>query len=163
MSSVTPEEAGARRQRRRLSTAVKESLRALSIQLSVLNQQVGARVELKGADLGCLDLVTRHGPLSPSALARLAGLHAATMTGVLDRLERGGWIARERDPADRRAVIVRAVRDRGGELVRLYSGMNSSIDQICAGYTEAELELIADFLRRTTDAGQDATDKLTSG
>jgi MarR family len=40
----------------------------------------------------CLDLITRHGPLSPSAPARRAGLHPATMTGILDRLERGGWV-----------------------------------------------------------------------
>ena len=44
--------------------------------------------------------------------------------------------------------------------MRLYSGMNTSMDQICAGYTEAELELLADFLRRTADAGRSATDEL---
>jgi len=38
--------------------------------------------------------------------------------------------------------------------------MNTSMDQICAGYTTAELELLADFLHRTTNAGRDATDKL---
>jgi DNA-binding MarR family transcriptional regulator len=35
--------------------------------------------------------------LSPSVLARRAGLHPATMTGILDRLERGRWITRDRD------------------------------------------------------------------
>jgi DNA-binding MarR family transcriptional regulator len=82
------------------------------------------------------------------------------MTGILDRLERGGWIARDRDPADRRAVVVRALRDRNTEVFRLFSGMNTSMDQICAGYADKELELLADFLRRTTDAGRTATDEL---
>jgi DNA-binding MarR family transcriptional regulator len=82
------------------------------------------------------------------------------LTGILDRLERGGWIARERDPRDRRAVVVRVRRDRGGELFRLYSGMNASMDRICAGYSDDQLELLADFLRRTTDAGRTATDEL---
>jgi hypothetical protein len=45
--------------------------------------------------------------------------------------------------------------------MRLYSGMNASMDRICAGYGEPELELLADFLRRTTSAGQSATDELT--
>jgi len=40
--------------------------------------------------------------------------------------------------------------------------MNASLDQICSGYTEAELEVLADFLRRTTAAGRLATDDLTS-
>ena len=48
--------------------------------------------------------------------------HPATITGILDRLERGRWVARERDPTDRRAVVVRALRDRNAELFHLYSG-----------------------------------------
>ena len=75
------------------------------MQLSLLNLHVGAHLDLKDVDLNCLDLLASHGPLSPTALARRAGLHPATMTGILDRLERGGWVARERDPSDRRAVV----------------------------------------------------------
>jgi DNA-binding MarR family transcriptional regulator len=146
--------------RRRLTASIKQSLRALSIQLSLLNHQVGAHVGLNDVDLDCLDLIARHGPLSPSALAQRAALHPATITGILDRLEKGGWVARERDPSDRRAVFVRVLRDRSAELVRLYGPMNSSMGDICAGYGDAELVAIADFLRRTVDAGQGATDKL---
>jgi hypothetical protein len=72
----------------RSTTAIKESLRELSIQLSLLNHQIGGRLRVKDADFDCLDLINRHGPMSPSALARRAGQHPATMTGVLDRLER---------------------------------------------------------------------------
>jgi len=36
------------------------------------------------------------------------------------------------------------------------------MDQICAGYADTELELLADFLHRTTNAGRDATDELGS-
>lgn len=151
------------RRRRRASTAVKEALRELSVQLSLLNHQVSSHVELRDADFDCLDLIQRHGPLSPSALSRRAGLRAATMTGILDRLERGGWIDRERDTVDRRAVVIRARRERNPELFRLYSGMNTSMDKLLADYSAAELELLVDFLRRTAGAGQVATDKLTTG
>src|ERR1700753_2796649 len=125
MSSVSPE--GGARHRRRLTATVKEALRALNNQLSLLNHQVGAQLELRDIDLDCLDLIARHGPLSPSALDRRAGLHPATMTGILDRLQRGGWISRERDPdaADRRAVAVRALPGRNADLFRIYSGMNT--------------------------------------
>ncbi|HEY3501968.1 MAG TPA: MarR family transcriptional regulator [Actinocatenispora sp.] len=149
------------RRRRRFRTSIKESLRDLAIQLSLLNHQVGRQLALKDVDLDCLDLVTRHGPIGPSALARLAGLHPATITGILDRLERAKWIVRERDPVDRRAVTVRALRERSGDIVRLYAGMNHTMDSICAGYNEAELELLADFLRRTAEAGRDAATDLS--
>jgi DNA-binding MarR family transcriptional regulator len=160
MNSGTTRDSGARR-RRRLVSDVRDSLRALNSQLSVLNHHVGARVELRDVDLGCLDLLARHGPLSPGALARLAGLHPATMTGIVDRLERAGWVARDRDPTDRRAVLVHPLRDRGGELFRLYAGMNAALDELCAGYSDEELALLADFLRRATTAGQAASDALT--
>lgn len=165
MTSIGPEHADAKRRRRRTTAEIKESLRALSIQLSLLNHQVGAHLDLKDVDFYCLDLINRFGPLSPTALARRAGLHPATMTGILDRLERGGWVARERDPntTDRRAVAVRALRERNPELFKLYSGMNASMDDICGGYDDVQLELLADFLRRATDAGQSATDELTEG
>lgn len=155
MSSVT-RGAGHRRQ----TVAVKEALRDLGTQLSLLNRRVGTQVEVKDVDWSCLEIISRTGPLSPTALARAAGLHPATITGILDRLERAGWIVRDRDPADRRGVTVQARRERSAEVFRLYAGMNTSMDDICAGYSSAELDLIAGFLRRTTDAGRAATDDL---
>src|SRR5260221_10968978 len=87
-----------------LNRAVKESLRDLGTQLSQLNNSVGSRLDLKATDLGCLDLISRYGPISPSALAKRAGLHPATMTGVLDRLRRGGRIERGADRTGRRGL-----------------------------------------------------------
>jgi DNA-binding MarR family transcriptional regulator len=158
MSSVTPDP----RERRRATVGIRTALRELSLQLTLLNRQVSARVSLKDIDFDCLDLIDQHGPLSPTALGRLANLHPATVTGILDRLERAGWIARERDPSDRRAVHVRALRDRNGELLALYAGMNSAIDTICADYTDAELALLTDFLARATSAGRAAAQTLSS-
>jgi DNA-binding MarR family transcriptional regulator len=162
MTSRSTRGGDAARRRRRSITAIKEGLRELNSQLSLLNHQVGERLGLKDVDLECLDMIARHGPLTPSELARRAGLHPATMTGILDRLERAGWVTRDRDPSDRRAVLIRPLRDRNAELFRLYAGMNRSMDELCERYTDKELELLAGFLRRTTDAGKTATDALGS-
>jgi len=148
---------------KRLAGTIRQSLRELRNQLSALNRHVGARVDLKDIDLDCFDLIAQHGPINPSALAQRANLHPATMTGILDRLERSGWVVRDRATPDRRAVLVRALRERTGELVQLYAGMNAAMDEICAEYSDAELELIADFLRRTIEAGRNATEGLAGG
>jgi DNA-binding MarR family transcriptional regulator len=147
--------------RRKLSNlAIRGSIRELGIRLALLNYQVSARLELKDVDLDCLNLVDQYGPLSPSALARMSRLHPATMTGIVDRLEHGGWVARERDPADRRAVLVRGLPARMPDLFLLYQGMSTSMNEICAGYTNQELELVADFLQRTASAGRAAADQI---
>jgi len=159
MNSVFPGER-ALPDRGRLNQAVRDALRHLSTQLSLLTHRVGGRLELKGADLECLDLIDTCGPIGPSELARRTGLHPATMTGIIDRLERGGWITRERDPHDRRAVVVQVVRSRGQELLRMFAGMNAALTEICADYTDAELAVIARFLNQTADAGRAAAEEL---
>ncbi|MEC3914492.1 MarR family transcriptional regulator [Nocardia sp. CDC160] len=159
MSSATqqPEDA---RLRRRAAGEVKSAVRGLRNNLAMLNRQVGLRLDLRDVDLDCLDLINNHGPISPTALARTAGLHPATLTGILDRLERGGWIIRERASADRRSVVVRTIPDRLGDLYRLLAGMNTSLDEICADYTLDQLRLISEFLRRTATAGLDSGREL---
>ncbi|UFS96682.1 MarR family winged helix-turn-helix transcriptional regulator [Nocardia huaxiensis] len=163
MSSIR--NSGDARHRRRLTTEVKAALRELNSQMSLLNRRFGSHIELKDADWTCLDLISLHGPLTPSALARLAGLHPATLTGILDRLQRAGWITRERDPdsTDRRAITIRTVKDRNPELYQMLSGMNTRMDDLCAAYSPTELELIADFLRRTSTAGQESAAELADG
>jgi DNA-binding MarR family transcriptional regulator len=135
-------------------------LRELRLELALLNHRVCRRADLKDVELDCLDLIAKQGPLSPSVLARQMGLHPATMTGILDRLERGGWLTRERDPSDRRGVVVQIVGGRNAALLRHYSAMNSAIDQICADYSESELKLVVGFLRRVASAGRKAGDLL---
>jgi DNA-binding MarR family transcriptional regulator len=136
--------------------AIVESLRELSVQMTMLNLKVGERVGIKDVDLKCLDLLTRHGPHSPSALAKLAGLHPATMTGVLDRLEKAGWIVRERDPDDRRSVLVKAVEERAADIVREYSPMVELMQELFGRYENEQLETIADFMHRLVEAGREA-------
>ena len=77
MEPISPDDPGAVPHGGRLNRAIRESLRDLGAQLSLLNHSVGARLDLKDTDLECLDLISRYGPLSPSALARRAGLHPA--------------------------------------------------------------------------------------
>jgi DNA-binding MarR family transcriptional regulator len=147
-------------QRGELDQAIRETMRDLAVRLSLLAQQVGGRLDLKGTDLDCLDLIDRYGPIGPGALARRTGLHPATMTGIIDRLERGGWITRERDPNDRRAITIRLTRSRSKEILRLFGGMNAEMARICASYTDDELAVIAGFLHRVADAASTAAHEL---
>ena len=100
-----------------------------------------------------LDMIGRDGPMSPRDITRATGIHPATLTGLLDRLEKGGWLTRRADPSDRRRVIVEALTERGGELNRLYGPMSKALTEICASYSDEELRTIISFLEQAADAG----------
>ena len=84
------------------------ALRRLGSALAATNRAVGGALGIKDTDLAVLDVLHQEGPLTPTQLARRTRTHPATMTGVLGRLERGGWIERRPDAADRRSVRIRA-------------------------------------------------------
>lgn len=64
---------------------------------------------VNGTDLQCAGLLLSEGPATPGELAERAGLTAGgAITTVIDRLEREGLVSRDRDPNDRRRVIVTA-------------------------------------------------------
>lgn len=138
---------------------VQFALRAMGLRLGRLNDAVAGQVDLRGGDIELLDHVGRVGPVSPGELAAQLHVHPATMTGILDRLEKGGWIVRERDSPDRRKVQLRAVRRRAPELVRLYAPMNSSVAKICGALTTEQLTAVRDFLVSIGSAAAAATDE----
>jgi DNA-binding MarR family transcriptional regulator len=148
------------RERRRKVAAVTKALRDLRVELAVLNHRVGNQVEIKDLDLDCLDVIARDGPISPSALADRVGVHLATMTGILNRLEEGGWITRDRSASDRRAVVVASVPARQRQAVRGLRADEHADGADLDGYADDELDLIADFLTRTIAAGRASADEI---
>ncbi len=53
---------------------------------------------------------------SPASLAEMAGVSRATMTGLIDTLERDGLVTRNPDPADRRQLLV-SITAKGEDLL----------------------------------------------
>ena len=137
------------RERRRQVVAAKTCLRDLRIELVVLNHRVAVRVALKDIDFDCLDVITRHGPLTPSSLAARVGVHVAA-TRMFNRLEAGGWIS---GTVPRETAGPWSSPDRQGELYGLFDPMNTGSDEICAGSSDEELNTIVDFLQRAWHGG----------
>lgn len=59
-----------------------------------------------------LHMLQLYGPSTPSRLAEWTGLSSGGVTVALDRLERAGYIKRERNPADRRSLLATIVPGR---------------------------------------------------
>jgi DNA-binding MarR family transcriptional regulator len=72
--------------------------------------RAAARVGLSVIEQQSLDLVSQaRAPLTAGRIAELTGLSTGAVTGVVDRLERAGFVRRVRDEEDRRKVFVEAV------------------------------------------------------
>src|SRR3954466_12362349 len=64
-------------------------------------------LSLAPTDLVCMCLLQLNGPATPGWLAQMTGLSTGAVPGVVDRLERAGYVRREPDPKDRRRVVVK--------------------------------------------------------
>lgn len=139
---------------------VQMGLRRLTQQLHRLNDVVGSQIDLLPGDLEVLDMIGRDGPMSPRDLSAATGIHPATLTGVFDRLEQGGWLSRHPDPDDRRRIIVAAETARSADLARRYAPMSKAITHICSDYSDEELARIVAFLERTAEAGAEVAAEM---
>ena len=116
----------------------------------VLHNAVAQRVGLGASDSQMLSLLNLHGPLTPGRLAELTGLTTGTATGVIDRLERGGFVRRERDVTDRRKVLVTPVAEAMSALSEHYREHGEHLDAVLRRRDAAQLRVIADFLAELT-------------
>ena len=126
----------------------------------VFHQAVADRLGLNPTDHKCLELVHRHHGATAGDLAGWTGLTSGAVTGVIDRLERAGFVRREAHPGDRRKVIVRAVPERFAEVARLFQPLAKGMAGICAEYSPQELETIRDYLSRSAEVLRRATKAL---
>ncbi len=78
----------------------------------LLHQAVADRLGLGSTDRQCLDLLAQHGAMTGSELAAITGLTTGAITGVVARLERAGFLRRERDPSDGRKQVLSAIPER---------------------------------------------------
>ena len=114
---------------------------------------VAHAVGLGASDARFVGLLGRHGPLTPGRLAALSGLTTGTVTGVVDRLERAGFVRRERDAGDRRKVLVVLEPAATATLSEHHREHAGHLDRVLAARTPEELGTIAAFLDDLLDPG----------
>ncbi len=125
--------------------------------LSVLFSQVVAdRAGMHPTDLEALDILNLMGAIPAGRLAELTGLTTGSATSLIDRLEAAGCVARERDPADRRRVIVRPLpmpEPLARQIGPAFASMVHGMDELYARYSDAELALILAFVAQANEVG----------
>jgi len=114
----------------------------------LFNQKVADHVGLHLTDMQCVNLLDLLGPVTPGRLAECTGLTTGGVTVMLDRLEKAGVVKRERNPNDRRSVLVRVNPKKLRKINALYRGINERLEAFFSETPEAELRSVAIFLAR---------------
>jgi DNA-binding MarR family transcriptional regulator len=145
--------------RKELLEALRRVGREHSDATVLFHTTVAERLGLNPSDYKSMSLLERAGPLTAGEIAARTGLATASVTALIDRLEHRGFVRRVRDPADRRRVIVEPVPERVAASAQFFESPRRSLEQLFAPYTTAELEVILDFLTRSTQRLRDETAK----
>ena len=131
---------------------------------SLHGRALAERAGMHPTDFECVDVLDWTGPIPAGELARRVGLTSGAITGVIDRLERGGWVRRTSDPADRRRVIVELLPEmpdgRRDDMLRYFLPLMEEMNEINERYDDDQLDLVADWLRRANDAIERSTARL---
>ena len=110
---------------------------------------VAARHGLAPADTKALDLLLREGPLTHRELGRRTGLAPASVTGLIDRLERKGLVRRDAHPDDGRRILIVADPEAAFQaMAPLFGPWVAALEALYGEYSDAELRVIADFMRK---------------
>lgn len=136
-----------RRTRTDAVTDLMVAWRAARLQTDLLDDLAFQRLGVNRTDGRCLD-VLGGGPATATALASACGVSPNAMTTVIDRLAARGLVERVRDEADRRRVLVRLTPLAEHLSQQLYGPVVAWSLGMFAGYTIAELDLVAEFLNR---------------
>lgn len=99
--------------------AVVAACRRLHAAIDALDQRAADLLGISRGDLRCLNLL-ENGPVSPKLIGQALGLTSGSVTALVDRLQRRGYVERQPDPKDRRGVYVAATRQVYDTIGRLY-------------------------------------------
>jgi DNA-binding MarR family transcriptional regulator len=133
-------------ERRLLAMAFAVAVRRTGSLMNLMGQAAADRVGINATDMNCLNILSFSGAMTAGELARATGLTTASITGVVDRLEAAGFVRRERDPADRRRVVVTIVIEKAiQEVATIFAPMVADWQQLAAHYSDHELRLIVEF------------------
>ena len=86
---------------------IMQSLRRIFKAIQVYFQEISKKFGITGPQLWALKTISAQGSLSLGELSKKMYLHPSTISGVVDRLEKKGFVIRDRGREDRRVVTVR--------------------------------------------------------
>ena len=142
--------------------AIIEKRREMSTETIMFHQNVADVLGLHITDHKCLDLIRQYGAMPAGRLAELTGLTTGAVTGIIDRLEKAGFVRRANDPKDRRRTIIEPVRNKKWErkIEAIFIPFHERMHKLLSSYTDSELAFLLDVLTKSIELTREESKKL---
>lgn len=148
--------------REEIIQAIIEKRREMSTETIMFHQSVAAVLGLHITDHKCLDLIRQYGAMPAGRIAELTGLTTGAVTGIIDRLEKAGYVRRANDPKDRRRTIVEPIRNKKRErkIEGIFIPFHERMHKLLSSYSDGELDFLLDVLTKSIEQTREESIKL---
>jgi len=126
----------------------------------LFHSTMASLLDLHPTDYKTLGILERLGPMSAGEIASHSGLATASVTNLIDRLERKGFVRRGRDATDRRRVVVEPIVGRLTAATKRFASTRRSLALLVEAYSTRDLAVVTDFLARNAERLRAETRKL---
>jgi DNA-binding MarR family transcriptional regulator len=109
------------------------------------NSQAAEKVGLSLTDSQMIHTLQLYGPSTPTRLAAATGLSSGGVTVALDRLEKGGFVRREPNPADRRSLLIHINPARLLKLKAIYENVEAETRRCLSTLPKGDLAAVIRF------------------
>ena len=142
--------------------AINDKFREMSTETIMFHQAVADVLGLHITDHKCLDFIYRFGAMPAGRLAELTGLTTGAVTGIIDRLEKAGYVRRTNDPKDRRRTIVEPIRNKKLErkLELIFIPLRDRMHKLLSSYSDSELAFLLDATTKMIAQTREESKKL---
>ena len=148
--------------REEIIQAIIQKRREMSTETIMFHQNVADVLGLHITDHKCLDLIRQYGAMPAGRLAEMTGLTTGAVTGIIDRLEKVGYVRRANDPKDRRRTIIEPVRNKKWErkIEAIFIPFHERMHKLLSSYSESELAFLLDVLTKTIEMTREESKRL---
>lgn len=134
--------------------------RAVSTASIMFHSVVSARQGLSTTEEKALELLLRFGAMTAGELSARAGLAPASVTGLVDRLERKGFARRVPDEADKRRVRIEVDPSAMAKFAPLFRDFLMRLHAMYASFSDDELRVVVRYMTEVAVVQREATEAL---
>jgi DNA-binding MarR family transcriptional regulator len=142
--------------------AINQKFREISTETIMFHQAIADVLGLHITDHKVLDFVYRYGPMPAGRLSELTSLTTGAVTGIIDRLEKAGYVRRVNDPKDRRRTIIELTRNKKlqRKLEDIFTPLSMRMHKVLSSYSDNELAFLFNVLTKSLEQSHEELTKL---